>query len=70
MLCGLLLLRGLRLLRLLRGGLGLLLGLGQLILHHLQLPLHSADLLLQLGVVCEGGRGNQDGRPEHRSSQQ
>jgi hypothetical protein len=66
----LLLLRGMRLLRLLRGGLGLLLGLGQLILHHLQLALHGVDLLLQLGVVCESGRGNQEGRPEYRSSQQ
>ena len=56
--------------RLLRGRLGLLLGLGQLRLHRLQLPLHGIDLLLQLGVVGKGGRGNQDGRPEHRSSQQ
>jgi hypothetical protein len=66
---GLLLLRGLSLLRLLRGGPGLLLGLCQLRLHHLQLPLHSVDLLLQLGVVGESGRGNQEGRPEYRSSQ-
>jgi hypothetical protein len=60
----------LSLLRLLRGRLGLLLGFGQLILHCLQLPLHRIDLLLQLGVGGEGWRGNQDGRPEHRSSQQ
>jgi hypothetical protein len=65
-----LLLRLLSLLGLLRGRLGLPLSLGQLILHYLQLPLHCIDLLLQLGVVGEGGRGNQDGRPEHRSSQQ
>jgi hypothetical protein len=38
--------------------------------YRLQLPLQGIDLLLQLGVVGEGGRGNQDGRPEHRSSQQ
>jgi hypothetical protein len=63
-------LRLLSLLRLLRGRLGLPLSLSQLILHCLQLPLHCIDLLLQLGVVGEGGRGNQDGRPEHRSSQQ
>ena len=62
--------RLLSLLRLLGGRVGLLLGFGQLILHRLQLPLHGVDLLLQLGVVGEGGHGNQEGRPEHRSSQQ
>ena len=56
------LLRLLSLLRLLRRRLGLLLGLGQLILHCLQLSV-TIDLLLQLSVVGEGGRGNQEAVP-------
>ena len=46
------------------------LGLRQLRLQGVQLLLHRVDLLLQLGLIGEGGRGNQDGRPNHRSSQQ
>ena len=61
------LLRLLRLVGLLRRRIGLLLGLLQLCLHRLQLLLHRVDLLLKLGVVGEGRRGNQEGRPEHRS---
>ena len=62
---------------LLLGRVGLLLGRGslflgqrQLILHGLQLPLHSVDLLLHLRIVGEGRSGYQEGRPQHRTSQQ